>query len=984
MNSGCFDSQLIKAEAMRLGFSACGISRAEPVDDTTAQAFRRWIATGGHADMAYMDNYADKRLDPTLLVDGARSVISVALNYYPTRQLPPDEYQLAWYAYGKDYHDVVKAKLRQLEAYLHQLCGDRAIESRIFCDTAPVLERYWAERGGIGWRGKSTQLIIPHAGTCFFLGEVIVSAEASAYDRPMKNRCGTCTRCLDACPTKALKAPFCLNSASCLSYLTIEHRGDIPSAEALKMGNKIYGCDECQRACPWNRFATPCTTAEFQPSEELLQMDREQWHELSEERYRRLFKGSAVKRAKYSGLMRNIRAAMKGKLLTLLTTIACLLITVGAGAQELPTTLTDDIFQDLVVDNYADEETDWSELVERLHEQIHQPVNLNTATRQELEQFSFLTPQQVENILAYIYEHGEMKSLSELMLVSNLGVRCIKLLTPFVCAQPVENSSRLKAADVLRGGRHEVVARLDIPFYRRAGYTDTYLGPALYQSVKYKFTYRKRISFGLNAEKDAGEPFGALCNKKGYDYYSAHLLITDVGLFKTLLIGDYGLNFGQGLVMNTDFCISSSSYSFSSPFATGGIRKHTSMAESNFFRGVATTIRTARELNITPFYSCKAIDGNVDSYGRLTSIVTTGLHRSSSEMEKKHTATLQTAGANAAWLHGPLHLGLTGIYYWLSRDYQPDLSGYRKFNIHGQRFFNASIDYGYHLRRLSLAGEVATGSSGMAVINKLSYNATRDYRFILIHRYYSHNYWAMFASAFSEGGSVSNENGWYAACSMDIASSLTLFASADLFSFPWKKYRISSSSTGAAATVRASCAVSNGATISAEYKLRRRYRDLAGSSGSATYPYMQHRWRLYADYSIASALQLRTTADANIFSYPTQATTKGMQLTQSATFTPARFPLRLKPLFSIFCTDGYDTRVFVPESGLLYSYSTPSFYGRGIHWSLNASYPFGRHLTAMCKAGQTIYFDRNQIGSSHDLINSNRKTDLQLLIQCKF
>lgn len=297
-------TQQIKAEALRLGFSACGLAPAEAVDEKTAHAFRQWLADGCQGEMAYMQNYVDKRLDPRLLVEGARTVISVALNYYPKVKLPAEGYQIAWYAYGKDYHDVMKAKLHTLLKFIEDTYS---ATGRVFCDTAPVLERYWAWRAGLGWTGKNTQLIIPHAGSCFFLGEIMLDQTADFYDAPLENHCGNCTRCLDACPTKALEAPFRLNSAKCLSYLTIEYRGELPPDIGQKMGKNIYGCDECQRACPYTRFASPSATEEFAPSPALLSMQKDDWHQLTQEQYRLLFKGSAVKRAKYEGLRRNIR-----------------------------------------------------------------------------------------------------------------------------------------------------------------------------------------------------------------------------------------------------------------------------------------------------------------------------------------------------------------------------------------------------------------------------------------------------------------------------------------------------------------------------------------------------------------------------------------------------------------------------------------------------------------------------------------------------
>ena len=308
MESKCLIADKIKAKAQCLGFSACGLAPAESVDQTNSEHFRRWLAENGAVGMEYMHRYEEKRLDPRILVEGAKTVISVALNYSPKETLQAEEYQLAWYAYGKDYHDVMKTKLSALMEYLQE---EFASTGRVFCDTAPVLERYWAWRCGLGWIGKHTQLIIPHAGSCFFLGEIIVDTEADTYDTPIRNHCGNCTRCLEACPTQALEAPYWLNSGKCLSYLTIEHRGAFPANMGKRMGLKIYGCDECQKACPWNRFSTPCATPEFHPSPALLSMKKEDWAALTEDKYKTLFKGSAVKRAKYEGLMRNIRAVEK-------------------------------------------------------------------------------------------------------------------------------------------------------------------------------------------------------------------------------------------------------------------------------------------------------------------------------------------------------------------------------------------------------------------------------------------------------------------------------------------------------------------------------------------------------------------------------------------------------------------------------------------------------------------------------------------------
>lgn len=315
-------SARIKAEATRLGFFACGVAEAGAVGGETAEVFAQWLRQGCHAGMDYMARHADLRLDPRLLLPGARSVVSVALAYAPARRMPDGEFQLAAYAYGRDYHDAVKSRLSCLAAYIERQAaclgclptgadGERMQATRVCCDTAPVLERHWACRAGLGWTGRNHQLIIPGAGSQFFLGEVITTV-ALPPDAPMESRCGDCRACMAACPTHALTESGLLDARLCLSYQTIENRGPIPPSVASAMGDCIYGCDRCQAACPHNRTAATATAPELQPSDELLAMRKADWRALTPEAYRRLFKGSAVKRAKYDGLMRNIRAAEAG------------------------------------------------------------------------------------------------------------------------------------------------------------------------------------------------------------------------------------------------------------------------------------------------------------------------------------------------------------------------------------------------------------------------------------------------------------------------------------------------------------------------------------------------------------------------------------------------------------------------------------------------------------------------------------------------
>lgn len=296
-------ADLIKAEATRLGFLACGIARAEFLADE-APRLEQWLREGKHGTMAYMANHFDLRLDPRKLVPGANSVISLAYNYFSEpKQLDPSAPKLSTYAYGRDYHKVVKKRLQPLMAFIVERFGD--VGMRTFVDSAPVMEKAWAQRSGLGWVGKHTNLIRQGEGSFFFLCEIITDLELAA-DAPATDHCGTCRRCIDACPTDAI-TPYGVDGSRCISYLTIELKDAIPGEFAGKMEGWAFGCDICQQVCPWNRFSRPHQEQEFTPKAELMQLSADQWHGMTEVLFDRLFEGSAVKRTKYEGLKRNIR-----------------------------------------------------------------------------------------------------------------------------------------------------------------------------------------------------------------------------------------------------------------------------------------------------------------------------------------------------------------------------------------------------------------------------------------------------------------------------------------------------------------------------------------------------------------------------------------------------------------------------------------------------------------------------------------------------
>ncbi len=302
MNYKSHYTNLIKKEVKRLGFLSCGISKAEFLEDE-APRLENWLNKNMHGEMSYMTNHFDKRLDPTLLVPGSKSVVSLLLNYFPEENQTNETYKISKYAYGKDYHFVIKDKLKQLLNFIQNEIGE--VHGRAFTDSAPVLDKAWAAKSGLGWIGKHSNLITKSNGSFYFIAELIIDLELD-YDYAVTDHCGSCTACLDACPTQAITEPYVVDGSKCISYFTIELKNEIPSDMKGKFDDWMFGCDICQDVCPWNRFSKPHKEPLFNSNKELLTMSKKEWEEITEEVFHKTFEKSAVKRTKYSGLIRNI------------------------------------------------------------------------------------------------------------------------------------------------------------------------------------------------------------------------------------------------------------------------------------------------------------------------------------------------------------------------------------------------------------------------------------------------------------------------------------------------------------------------------------------------------------------------------------------------------------------------------------------------------------------------------------------------------
>jgi epoxyqueuosine reductase len=295
-------SQFIKDEAKRLGFLSCGISKAEFLEQE-APRLEKWLQSNAHGEMRYMENHFDKRLDPTKLVEGAKSVVSLLLNYYPSEIQNAESYKLSKYAYGTDYHFVIKDKLKSLLHFIQNEIGE--VHGRAFVDSAPVLDKAWAAKSGLGWIGKHSNLLTQQVGSFYFIAELIIDLDLE-YDHVTTDHCGTCTACIDACPTEAITEPYLVDGSKCISYFTIELKENIPNDFKGQFDDWVFGCDICQDVCPWNKFSKAHSEPLFNPHPELLDMSKKDWEEITEDTFKKVFQKSAVKRTKYAGLIRNI------------------------------------------------------------------------------------------------------------------------------------------------------------------------------------------------------------------------------------------------------------------------------------------------------------------------------------------------------------------------------------------------------------------------------------------------------------------------------------------------------------------------------------------------------------------------------------------------------------------------------------------------------------------------------------------------------
>ena len=651
-----------------------------------------------------------------------------------------------------------------------------------------------------------------------------------------------------------------------------------------------------------------------------------------------------------------------------------------------------------LITNDEDNAYQWENLFEELSDLKEIPLNINSATKEQLERFPFLNSQLIENILYYLYKYGAMVSINELMVVEDMDLATFRLLKPFITCQPLEEKTHTPTLkSILKYGKQELSARMDIPLYTRAGYqpftsdyikenpNKRYLGPSFYHNLRYKFRYTDKVYIGFTAEKDPGEPFFAGNNKKGYDYYSPYFYIRDFGKIRALALGNYRLNYGYGLVMNTDFNMGKTTALNTLLNRESGIKKHSSTDEYNYFQGIAGSIQLSEHFTADAFYSYRQMDGIVDNRF-ITSLKEDGYHRIPRDYEKKNSLTNQLIGSNIQYNGKNFELGLTAVYNFFNKVLNPTYRPYNKYYPRGSDFFNLGANYKFFLKKLTWMGEVAMDKDRrMAALNTLRYRPKANFQLIAMHRFYDVAYQSMYARSVGEGSMVQNESGFYLGMEADELWYFKLTAYIDFFYFPWKKYQMTKNGTrGIDGVIQLDYSPTHELDMFIRYRYKNKFKDYNPAEGDKiTVPYIQQKGRYQLTYSPNDELVLKTTADVVHNAYQHKDPSKGFLIKQSIGYKFPKLPLQLDASVAWFKTDDYASRITVYEKSLLYSFSMPSFYGEGERFSFNTRYELNKHIVLQGKYACTHYRDREVISSGLEQIEGNLKSDLYFQVQFK-
>ncbi|MFA6872971.1 MAG: helix-hairpin-helix domain-containing protein [Bacteroidaceae bacterium] len=630
--------------------------------------------------------------------------------------------------------------------------------------------------------------------------------------------------------------------------------------------------------------------------------------------------------------------------------------------------------------------------LEELQEKKDSPLDLNAATKEQLEEFPFLSDLQIEKLLEYIYVNHGMASIYELQLVPEMDYKTLQTLLPYVTLHPLkENSQTPTLKEMCRFGNHEITTRLDLPLYTKEGYkphdaatlaenpNKQYLGPSWYHSLRYAFHYKDQLYWGLTAEKDAGEEFFRGSNQNGYDSYSPYFLLRNKGRLKALAIGKYRVTFGLGLCVGSEFMFGKSNALSTFSNSRGGFKKQSGTDEYNYFRGLGGSFLIKPNTTLSAFYSKRSIDG-IANDSCLTSISKTGKHTLPREIERKDAATLQTIGGNYSYRSNNYQLGITAIQYTFNTYYNRTYREYNKYYFRGRKGHNMSFDYRFRRGRLQGMGEVASDHSGKtAMLHLIRVQASPGFQYILLYRNYNKAYQDLYAESFSEGGSVQNENGFYFGAEKILKRHWQINGFVDFFRFPWLRYQIDAPSSGHEYMGQATYSPSRKTIFIVSYRSKNKKKNYTfADKTKAVLPYLTYRIKLQLNHAFNATYTSKTSYQSTQAGTQGISPSRGWLISETISYKSHNKRTTFDCTYVTFHTDDYASRIASYERGVLYSFYTPSFYGKGTRLALIMRYNLSKAWTCYIKYGQTIYSDRESIGSGLEQIDGKKKADLSL------
>jgi hypothetical protein len=658
-----------------------------------------------------------------------------------------------------------------------------------------------------------------------------------------------------------------------------------------------------------------------------------------------------------------------------------------------------------LIENIAsstDAEIDYTSLYEDLNLYLNEPLNINTANKEDMEKLQFLNDFQINSLLEYIKKNGSMLTLYELQLVYGFSMDDVLNILPFITISATPTDQRFKFKNALKYGNNQLFLRGQEVLEEQVGYSSIsdsallenpnsrYLGSSYKVYAKYKYNYKNKIYLGFTAEKDPGEEFFTGNNKNGFDYYSAHLQINDIGIIKTITLGDYQAKFGQGLILWSDMGLGKTPYVLNIRKKAQGLRKYSSTNENIFMRGVGTTV-AFKDFEISAFYSKKKIDANIqdstdNDISSVSSFQSSGYHTIPSEIIDKDAIGEQLIGGNISYNHSRFKIGVTGLNYRYDVNLLKDTTPENQFDFQGKQNSNLSLDYQFGFWDFSFFGEEAISKNGgKAFLNGMLVNLAPQVSLSAMHRYYEKNYQANYGNAFAESSSNSNETGLYLGIEIHPIRLWTITAYFDSYKFPWIKTGVDAPSSGNEWFFQTDYNPTR--NVSMYFRIKNEEKQVNQSSTLGIDEQVTQnnlKLRFHLGSRINEQLSLKNRIETSRFKEGSGSLSYGYMIYQDIFYNFKKIPLSLNMRFAVFDTDSYDARIYAYESDILYAFSIPAYYSKGTRTYFNLKYTLSDFIDIWLRYSQTYFSDLDVISSGLNQINGNTKSEIKAQVRIKF